>query len=239
MGKFKVLGDADYIVAGRRFPSDGVAVEADLAIARWVEDMDVLSEFGLGAASLAYFRGLVADHRGLRASRAEAVAAKSVAIGGRDDSLERGWEWTEEVVIALQLPAMKSGDIAAKLNAAHPERDTELATGIRALGSVLEAHRAEVDASFDVDGRLARGPVLAAAIEAELTGAERAKTAPKQDTRALDLLDGRIVATLNVLNRAGRKAFNRLGDRTKADTYRHHVLNRRPTRNVPPTAPTA
>jgi hypothetical protein len=237
MSTFKHYSDEDLIVIGRRHGSEAVADEADAAIRRWTEDLRVLTNMGFGAATLAQFSGICAEHKALCATRSEAVAGKSAALKSRDDSIEDGWEWVEDVLGALGVRAMFDGALAGKLNAARPQDDVELATGLRALRTILEGHRAEIDAEFDSEGHLARAEPLATAIEAQVAGALLAKGDPKLDTQALDLLEGRIVTFVAHLNKQGRRAFARGDNAVRAHEYRYHYLTRRGARRASPTPP--
>ena len=120
--KYRALTDEDYIEIGQRFGSDDVAAEAALTIARWGEDLVVLSRYGYGNASFDAFKGLVAEHRSIRTARPDAVASKLSALRNRDLSIEAGWEWVDQTSCALAFPAGSKRDMAATLNTAFPKK---------------------------------------------------------------------------------------------------------------------
>ena len=59
-----------------------------------------------------------------------------------------------------------------------------------------------------------------------------AKAEPMSDTRAIDLLDGKLVTFIAQVNKAGRKAFRSLDDDVKVAEYRYHHLTKRSRKPV-------
>jgi hypothetical protein len=89
---------------------------------------------------------------------------------------------------------------------------------------VLGRFRALVDPAFDVDEHLAQATTLAESVRSKTTTAESAKQEPTVDTQEIDLIEGKIVTIISLLNKAGRKAFRRATDKAIMNTFRYHHL---------------
>ena len=230
--KLKVLGEENYVVIGRRHGSDEVAAEARETRERWARDLPVLTSYGYGEQTMGKFDELQKEHTDARTTRSEAVAAKSTAVQERNDTVEDGFIYVNQILCALSLPAMDNEELANDLNAARPADTSGLKPGILALARVLDTHKALADPAFDAAAMVAKAEALAAAVDDKLTGAEGAKAEPMSDTRAIDLLDGKLVTFIARVNKAGRKAFRSLDDDVKVAEYRYHHLTRRSRKPV-------
>jgi hypothetical protein len=233
MPRFKKYTDKQLTVIGKRYKAEDVKLEVNGAIDRWVTDINVMTRYGYGRSRLAALQALRSEHVGMTAANPAVVAAKATAIDERDESVEDGWEWIDEVVGSLDDKAAKDEVLAEELNAAYPEDDSELSNSIRALKPVLSSNRGSVDEDFDVDDHLARADGLAEMVESLTTAADSAKVTPLLENNAIDLVEGKIITTIGRLNKKGRRAFRRLGDDVKVKSYRYQFLRKSsPTRKT-------
>lgn len=226
--KFRAYTEEDYVRVGRQYGSDDVAREAHDVRERWQRDLALLAPYGFGADALGAFAGYVAEHSALRAARPVAIAAKAVVLGQRGQLLADGWRFVDQATGVLSLLALSDAEVAAGLNAYTPADGAALDAGIRGLGQLLTNNLSRLPGDGPAPALAARAPGLAQEVADVLSGAELAKRAPQQDTRELDLLDGRLMVFVRALNKAARRAFRALGNDPRVGEYRlHHAAKTR------------
>ncbi|MBI4951446.1 MAG: hypothetical protein HY908_05400 [Myxococcales bacterium] len=218
-----------------------MAQEASEASTRWSRDRAALGPYGHGASGLEELEKLRTAHQALRTTRPELVAAKSVAVGGRDADVAAGWAWVDMVDSGLAVLARSDAALATALNAALPTNDAGLDAGIGALAALVDKHKTALPADMGAQARIDEAPALRAKLAAAPGAVAVAKAAPVADTAALDLLDGKLYVTICDLNVAARRAIRNGRLAAKADDYRLHHLNRsgRPAPVVKPAEPPA
>ena len=228
MHKLEILNDDDYARIGRNLGSDNLHREAEEGLARWERDLAVLALYGFTTEELDRFRGWFTLHGELINQWSEIIARKKSTLAERDRHLHAAWTWVEQC--AAILGRLSAGDEALvhRFNEVYPEDDADLWRAVEPLAALLEARKGSFPASVPVQALLDEAPALRGTL-AELFGrAEAAKAAPVQDTREIDILDGRLYVTLRELNSAGRRAI-RAGRLTRTPPYyRFNHLRRAP-----------
>jgi hypothetical protein len=230
-----------YIIIGRRFGCDVVAVEATEAAARWARDQVALARYGFGADMRAKFEVDRQSHDGLRIGRSVAVAQKKTSYATRDEKVSRGWAWVDQVtsmlgVLALAEPS--DSGLAHKIAAAKPEDDANLEAGIAALAEILASQKDKLSPECQVDQRLAEAKELAAAV-ATLPGVvHTSRSQTMADTAELDALDGKLYTWLIELNRAARRAIRNGHLKASRQEYTLHHLKRSGSPVQPPVTVT-
>lgn len=240
--RVKALTDEEYGVIGRRHGSEDVAQEVSLAVTRWERDVEVLKGYGWGRKGLDAFKALAAQHAACMKDRPEGLAFKRTTVQGRDSTVSNGWAWVDRAVSILTPLARASAPVSNALHEAAPSDDAALAAGIGALGKVLQANLQSMDPDTQAQALLDEMPALVEAINAKPGAAKGSKEAAKEDTREVDLLDGKVYITMVDLNSAARKAFRNIKDSVKVKDYIFHVLKRsgargnggQPTQEAPP-----
>jgi hypothetical protein len=222
--KAKALSDDDYIANGRHYRSEEVNKEANAAIQRWQLHMSELVLYGLGQRALEELIGLVTEHTAFLASRPDAVIAKLASVEERNATIAEGWTWCERIHAALSWSARGNKALADALNNAYPADTAALGTAIPSLAALLDTYVEQVDPEFPAREMIAAAEPLAERIRMATASAVTAKSAPVQDTRAVDLLDGKIISAIVQLNRAGRKAFD---NETIKSSFRFQFLGQR------------
>ena len=218
--------DEDLIIIGRAHGSENVALEASEAVARWKRDLSTLSPYGHGQTTLDLFERDRAEHEKLRTTRPEALAAKRKTVRDRDAAVAAGWAWVDKVTAVLTVAARADAALAGRLREAAPRDDATLDAGIGALALVLEGIKAGLPAEVEAEKRLSEAPDLRTWIKTVPGQVGTSKAAPVQDTRAIDLLDGKLYVAIRDLYKTARKAIRNGALKASLSEYRFHRLNR-------------
>jgi hypothetical protein len=228
MHKLVILNDDDYARIGRNIGSDLLHRESEEGLARWERDLAVLALYGFTSEEMDRFRGWFTLHADLINQRSETIARKKSTLAERDRHLHAAWTWVEQCAAILGRLSAGDEELVHRFNEVYPEDDADLWRALDPLAALLEARKDAFPASVPVRALLDEVPALRERT-AELFGrAEVAKAAPVQDTREIDILDGRLYVTLRELNSAGRRAI-RAGRLTRTPPfYRFNHLRQAP-----------
>ena len=90
--------------------------------------------------------------------------------------------------------------------------------------ALLTANKDQLDPDCDPDALIARGTELVTALRELHPEKTAAKEAAVADTEEIDVLDGMLVVMIAALNRAARRAFRKLGLKSKVASYKYHYL---------------
>lgn len=226
MSKTSFLKENHLVVIGRRFGSDGVALEAAEAAARWSRDEAALAAYGFGASSRASYEVDRSKHEVLRISRSRAVANKKISYAVRDEQVSRGWAWVDRVVSTLDVLGLTDDTLATEAAAARPEDDAGLEAGIQALAKILATVKDRLPVDAQVDQRLAEAASLAAELGSSPGFVHTSKGQTVSDTVQIDLLDGKLYLWIRELNKAGRRAIRNGHLQASPQDYVFHHLKR-------------
>jgi|GEM_PF-3440065 len=222
--RIKAYTEADYEEIGRRYGSEDVAREASLALARWERDVSVLAGYGHGRKAFEAFKGLVSQHAQTMRDRPEGLASKRDSVQGRERIVANGWAWVDRAESMLLVLAREDASLANGLKEAVPHDDAALPTGVGALAKLLQAQLSALDPEAGADGLVAQSADLVQALTLGPGTVKGSKEATKEDTREVNLLDGKVAIVIRDLNGAGRKAFRNQEDDVKVKDYKFHVL---------------
>lgn len=244
----------DIIAVGARFPSEAIIAEIDRLLPIASGDLAVLEAGGYPAALLDQLRAhraaLTEETAARRAQRAQKKSARKVETDAIVDGkrvLRAGVAMAEAAIAHRVAPAGEPAEttqrIARDLIAAlEPARgavghdSAKLRTRLTAIAAVLgSASIAPAEA-----GRPARAAMIdrITAAAAALPALAETKKAAQQDARnntdALDEIDGRAYLNLRTLTKVGRAHWLLAGDSTRAAAYRLSLDDPRPKRAKPP-----
>jgi hypothetical protein len=215
-----------YRKTGQRFGSGLVAAEAAEAERRWGVDVDVLGVYGHGAARLARFRELIAEHNELRQNRPEAVASKLRSVADAAEAIDDAKTWADRAVCVLDVAGESSDVVATGLAAALLRLADGADAHIDALVELLAANRDALEPDCGADALVAEGRAIHARLRELVPSKQTAMVATTADTEQIDVLDGRLMVMIAALNRAGRRAFRARANKAKAATYKYNHLRR-------------
>ncbi len=234
MRKIEAMDDARYQRIGQDWGSEDVALESSETSARWERDIVPLSTCSYGPEAKAEFEALRTGHAAARESRPEAVAIKTTAVAQRKEDITAAKGWVDTISPMIIRVARGDSTVASQFNAAYPADDSKLAAGIGALAKILTDIKDRIPASANVDARIAEAPGLQAKLEAATGVVSTAKAAPKADTAAIDVLDGRLYVMMGDFNAAARKAIRKGTLTADPKEYRFTYLTRRKSGSVKP-----
>lgn len=222
--RIRTLEEKDYIATGARYASEDMAKEASYALARWGRDIDIMKRYGYGNKALNAFKALIAEHAAAMKDRPAGLQFKRTTVQERNSAVLKAWEWVKRAESLLTPQARLDADLANGLMEAVPTEDSGLPAGIGALAELLEANKAALDPESGVDELLSEAPGLMS-ISSGPGEVKGAKTKTEEETRELNLLDGKVYIAIRDLNVSGRRAFRKLGNDVFVKEYKFHALN--------------
>ncbi len=227
--------EADYLRIGRQVGSDTIADEADHAATRWQRDVQALARYGWGATRLAQFNTLREQHRQLRESRPEAIAAKTMAVEASSTLRQSAKAWEGRVTSLLEPLAIDDSAVDADLDAALDKAKGADAL-VGALLSTLSKYESRLPQDAALPECLEQGRELQAALVDAAGKKPLAFAGTIADTREIDVLDGRLSVQISGLNRAARRAI-RAGalNATLTEYRRRDSARRKGEETSPPT----
>ena len=97
------------------------------------------------------------------------------------------------------------------------------------IAAMLRTHLALLPDDCDAEALATRGEALIPTLRAALPEKAASQVATKADTEELDVLDGRLISVIAKVNRAGRKAFRRRGNKALVEAFKYHHLVGKPS----------
>ncbi|MBI5517962.1 MAG: hypothetical protein HY909_29590 [Deltaproteobacteria bacterium] len=207
---------------GARWSSTLVLAEAELALHRWAEDVEVLRPFGWGPLRRERFEALVDQlrmrHDAWQAPRTSAPPPRDGEPVAGPGERARARSWLDRAISILEAAELESDEATSALGSIPPPGD-----GTSTLLASVETALARCKALRQVlDPDAATGVFFLegeAAIEALDKALDVAPVDPRDRADELDTLDGRVYLSIRGLNRAARRAFASAGEPEKAARY--------------------
>jgi hypothetical protein len=241
MPNTKRLTKDDYIATGKRYTSEEVLKEANIALTRWETDLALLTKWNLGKKKLLACGSLVQQLTERLEQYKIEVGQKLAAVPKEASLAEELRDWSLRGLALLHDRIQESDDVQTAVEALASELPSDpflILSYAKSLLKILKDERPNIDPDAIDDEFFATADELIKALpEASKVKLVRRDT-KEVSTAELDELDGRIYEQIKLLNENARRAHKQNQNEKRALKYKFYYLTKDPSTPEPETPTT-